>query len=172
MCRSRVNHEYKENGEYVKYGRANFGVTTLNLPHLCLETLKEKGDINTLLNKIDDVSQTLMKDAFIFRFSQVKTLKPKEVPILFMNGGLARLNPNDDIEPLLRSDRFSLSYGYLGIDDCVRMLTNNEENISTDKGYGLGMQIMNCLVKNVEELKKDLNLPISLYSTPKLCGWL
>lgn len=165
-CRSRVNHEYKENGEYVKYGRANFGVTTLNLPHLCLETLKEKGDINTLLNKIDNVSQTLMKDAFIFRFNQVKTLKPKEVPILFMNGGLARLKPNDDIEPLLRSDRFSLSYGYLGIEDCVRMLTNNEENISTDKGYGLGMQIMNCLVKNVEELKKDLNLPISLYSTP------
>lgn len=165
-CRSRVNHEYKENGKYVKYGRANFGVTTLNLPHLCLETLKEKGDINILLNKIDNVSQTLMKDAFLFRFNQVKTLKPKEVPILFMNGGLARLKPNDDIESLLRSDRFSLSYGYLGIDDCVRMLTNNEENIFTDKGYDLGMQIMNCLVKNVEELKKSLNLPISLYSTP------
>ena len=166
LCRSRVNHEYKENGEYVKYGRANFGVITLNLPHLCLETLKEKGDINTLLNKIDGVSQTLLIDAFQFRFNQVKTLKPKEVPILFMNGGLARLKPNEDIEPLLRSDRFSLSYGYLGIDDCVRILTNNEENISTDKGYELGMQIMNCLVKNVEELKKDLKLPISLYSTP------
>lgn len=171
-CRSRVNHEYKENGKYVKYGRANFGVTTLNLPHLCLETLKEKGDINTLLNRINDISQTLMKDAFIFRFSQVKTLKPKEVPILFMAGGLARLNENNSIEPLLRSDKFSLSYGYLGIDDCVRLLTDNKENISTDKGYELGMKIMNCLVDNVNKLKKEINLPISLYSTPKLCGWL
>lgn len=154
MCRSRVNHEYKENGKYVKYGRANFGVITLNLPHLCLETLKENGNIDMLLDKINKVSNITMRDAFIFRFNQVKTLKPKEVPILFMNGGLARLKAKEDIEPLLRSDRFSLSYGYLGIDDCVRMLTNNEENISTDKGYELGMQIMNCLVKNTEELKK------------------
>lgn len=166
MCRSRVNHEYKENGKYVKYGRANFGVITLNLPHLCLETLKENGNIDMLLDKINKVSNINMRDAFIFRFNQVKTLKPKEVPILFMNGGLARLKAKEDIESLLRSDRFSLSYGYLGIDDCVRMLTNNEENISTDKGYELGMQIMNCLVKNTEELKKSLNLPISLYSTP------
>lgn len=171
-CRSRVNHEYKENGKYAKYGRANFGVVTLNLPHLCLETLKETGNIDMLLDKINKVSNTTMRDAFQFRFNQVKTLKPKEVPILFMNGGLARLKANDDIEPLLRSDKFSLSYGYLGIDDCVRMLTDNKENISTDKGYELGMKIMNCLVDNVNKLKKDLNLPISLYSTPKLRGWL
>lgn len=166
-CRSRVNHEFKtQDGKYAKYGRANFGVITLNLPHLCLETLKENGDIETLLSKINNASNILMKDAFMFRFNQVKTLKPKEVPILFMAGGLARLNENDNIEPLLRSDKFSLSYGYLGIDDCVRLLTDNKENISTDKGYELGMKIMNCLVENVEKLKNDLNLPISLYSTP------
>lgn len=172
MCRSRVNHEYKENGKYAKYGRANFGVVTLNLPHLCLETLKENGNIDMLLDKINKVSNTTMRDAFQFRFNQVKTLKPKEVPILFMNGGLARLKANDDIEPLLRSDKFSLSFGYLGIDDCVRMLTNNKENISTDIGYDIGMKIMNCLVDNVNKLKNEMNLPISLYSTPKLCGWL
>lgn len=172
MCRSRVNHDYKENGIYEKYGRANFGVVTLNLPHLCLETLKESGDINVLLNKINYYSNTVMKNAFQFRFDQVKTLKPKEVPILFMAGALARLKEDDSIEPLLRTDKFSLSFGYIGIDDCVRLLTDNKENISTDEGYELGMKIMNCLVENVNKLKKEMNLPISLYSTPKLCGWL
>lgn len=165
-CRSRVNHEYKENGKYAKYGRANFGVVTLNLPHLCLETLKENGNIDILLDKINKVSNTTMRDAFQFRFNQVKTLKPKEVPILFMNGGLARLKANDNIESLLRSDKFSLSFGYLGIDDCVRMLTDNKENISTKIGYDIGIKIMNCLVDNVNKLKKEMNLPISLYSTP------
>ena len=52
---------------------------------------KSYRDINVLLNKINYYSNTVMKNAFQFRFDQVKTLKPKEVPILFMAGALARL---------------------------------------------------------------------------------
>ena len=165
-CRSRVNHDYKENGVYKKYGRFNYGVVTLNLVHLCLETLKEKGNINMFIDKINKYSNTIMKDTFQFKYDNVKTLKAKEAPILFVDGAISRLNPDDTIEQLLRSDNCSLSFGYLGIDDCVRLLTDNKENISTDKGYELGMKIMNCLVENVDKLKKEMNLPISLYSTP------
>lgn len=165
-CRSRVNHDYKENGVYKKYGRFNYGVITLNLVHLCLETLKEKGNIDMFIDKINKYSNTIMRDTFQFKYDNVKTLKAKEAPILFVDGAISRLNPDDTIEQLLRSDNCSLSFGYLGIDDCVRLLTDNKENISTDKGYELGMQIMNCLVDNVNKLKKEMNLPISLYSTP------
>lgn len=166
MCRSRVNHDYKENGVYKKYGRFNYGVVTLNLVHLCLETLKEKGNIDMFIDKINKYSNTIMRDTFQFKYDNVKTLKAKEAPILFVDGAISRLNPDDTIEQLLRSDNCSLSFGYLGIDDCVRLLTDNKENISTDKGYELGMKIMNCLVENVNKLKKEMNLPISLYSTP------
>lgn len=172
-CRSRVNHEFRtQDNQVKKYGRFNYGVVTLNLPHLCLETLKENGNINLLKEKINKYSDTIMRRTFQFKYDNVKTLKAKEAPILFVDGAIARLNPEDTIEQLLRSDNCSLSFGYIGIDDCVRLLTNNQENISTDKGYELGMEIMNCLVYNVNKLKKDMNLPISLYSTPKLCGWL
>ena len=165
-CRSRVNHDYKENGVYKKYGRFNYGVVTLNLVHLCLETLKEKGNIDVFIDKINKYSNTIMRDTFQFKYDNVKTLKAKEAPILFVDGAISRLNPDDTIEQLLRSDNCSLSFGYLGIDDCVRLLTDNKENISTDKGYELGIKIMNCLVENVDKLKKEMNLPISLYSTP------
>ena len=166
MCRSRVNSDYRENGKPVQEGRANYGVVTLNLDHVCLETLKENGGIDEFLNKINMYSETVMKKALQARYDNVSKMKAKQAPILFVDGGIARLNPEDTIECLLRSDKLSLSYGFIGLDDCVRMLTNNEHTISTEQGHAIGKRIMNTIVDNVNKLKKDMNLPISLYSTP------
>lgn len=166
-CRSRVNHEYRdENGKPAQYGRFNYGVQTLNLVHLCLENIKENGTLETFINKIKNVGYGVMSKMIQARYDNVSKLKTKEAPILFVNGAISRLHPEDTIECLLKSDKASVSFGYIGIDDCVRLITNNEENISTEKGYEVGMEIMNTLVEISGKLKKDLGLPVSLYATP------
>lgn len=162
-CRSRVNHEYKENGEYQQYARFNYGVVTLNLPQIALKVLN--GDYDTFEDGLNDM-YSIMKDAIVQRYNFVKELKAQDAPILFQYGGIARLEPEQTIEHLLKLDKASVSYGYLGIDDVVRLLTNDKENISTENGHILGQKIIDTLLEHVSRIKKETGLPVSLYSTP------
>lgn len=165
-CRSRVNHEYKENNKYQQYGRFNYGVVTLNLPQLALKSLKSENAIDEFFNTLNTYGYNIIKKSLEQRYKFVSKLKAKESPILFQYGGIARLEPDDTIEKLLKTDRASVSYGYIGIDDCVRILTNDEENISTEKGYLLGKKIMDNLCNQVKKMKEETGLPVSLYGTP------
>ena len=166
-CRSRVNHEYQENGKYQHYGRFNYGVITLNIPQIALEVLKEKSEdrLKRFLELLADKKE-LMKKAFEARFENVKHLQAKKAPILFQYGGIARLNPEDTIEPILKTDRASLSYGFIGIDDAVRIITDDKENISTTLGNEMGLVIMAAIRQQADDLKAETGLPISVYGTP------
>jgi ribonucleoside-triphosphate reductase len=165
-CRSRVNHEFKDkNGNYMQSSRFNYGVQTLNVPRLALETIKRNEDINYFFKLIES-KKDIMKLAIKSRFNRVKNLKAKEAPILFQHGAISRLNPEDKIEELLKTTQASVSYGYFGIDDCVRLLTNNEHNISTEYGLELGLKIIQILKQQVDEIAEETGLPVSLYATP------
>lgn len=171
-CRSRVNHDYKDNGKYQHYGRFNYGVVTLNLPQIALKSLRKENSIDEFFKELNSFGYDIIKKSLQQRYNFVSKLKAKESPILFQYGGIARLNPEDTIENLLKTDRASVSYGYIGVDDCVRILTNDKENISTEKGYEFGMKIMETLCNQVKKMKEETGLPISLYGTPKMCGWV
>lgn len=169
-CRSRVNHEFKdENWNYMQTSRFNYGVVTNNIVQIALETLKQEGNEDTFF-KLFEEKYSLMKLALKSRYKNVRKMKAGDSPILFVNGGIARLNPEDSIEHLLKSDQASLSYGWFGLDDTVRLLTNNEENISTEKGEVLAIKIMEALKGQVDRMKNELKLPISLYSSPLEAG--
>lgn len=167
MCRSRVNHEYTENGAPVRMGRFNYGVITLNLPQIALKSIdkchNEEDRIDEFFKIFNSYGYDIMKKAFLERYKFVSKLKAKESPILFQYGGIARLEPEQTIECLLKTDRASLSYGFIGIDDCVRLLTNDSENIATEKGNVLGKKIMDEINKQVSSLRLDTKLPISEY---------
>lgn len=169
-CRSRVNHEYQENGKYQQYGRFNYGVVTLNIPQIALKTLrksnKESDRMTEFFNILNTFGYDIMKKSLLQRYEFVKNLKAKEAPILFQYGGIARLHPEETIEPFLKSDKASVSYGFLGIDDCVRILTDDKENISTKLGRTLGLRIMQEIRKQADEIKKETGLPVSVYGTP------
>ncbi|WP_035945572.1 anaerobic ribonucleoside-triphosphate reductase [Fusobacterium perfoetens] len=166
-CRSRVNHEFQENGKYQQYGRFNFGVITLNLPQIALESLRHKGtDVVETFMKLLEEKKSLMKLGILKRYENVRKLKAKQAPILFQYGAIARLEPNETVEKLLKSDRASVSYGFLGIDDCVRILTDDKQNISKPAGRELGLRIMKEIRKQADEIKEETGLPVSVYGTP------
>lgn len=170
-CRSRVNHEFRdENGKPAQYGRFNFGVVTLNIPQIALKSLRGTHTYEERLDKFFDIlngfGYDIIKKGIEQRYKFVSKLKAKEAPILFQYGGIARLNPDETIEKLLKSDRASVSYGFLGIDDCVRILTDDKENISTEKGHVLGLKIMKTIYDQANRMKKETGLPVSVYGTP------
>lgn len=168
VCRSRVNHDYQENGQYQQYGRFNYGVTTLNLCQIALKALRQNKEnpIDEFFKILNDFGYNIIKDCCEQRYKFVSQLKAKEAPILFQHGGIARLEPEETVAELLKTTRSSVSYGYIGIEDCVRMLTDNKENISTEKGHELGIKIINTLLEHTIRMKEETGLPVSLYGTP------
>ena len=163
-CRSRVNHEFKdEKGNYAQSKRFNWGVHTLSLGYVALQSLREGGTEELFFKYLDNAIE-LMEEAILFRFEHMRNMKAKESPILFMYGGLARLNPEDSIEHLLRSDISSVSFGYMGIDDATRILLN--KTIKDVEGREFGLKLMKKLKDSADDMKKRLGLPISIYPSP------
>lgn len=129
------------------------------------ENLTYQEKIDKVKNKIISY-RPLMKKAILFRYNNVKNLKPKNVPILFMAGALARLGAEDSIEPLLRSTKSSVSYGYVGLSDIIDIITDRKHNINDEVGANLSIQLIETLKNEVDILKEELQLPVSLYATP------
>ncbi|MGL5984523.1 MAG: anaerobic ribonucleoside-triphosphate reductase [Cetobacterium sp.] len=165
-CRSRVNHDYKVNGEYKRMGRFNYGVVTLNIVQVALES---KG-VDEFFKRLNTECYNVMKESLVARYNFVKHLKAKESPTLFQYGGIARLEPDETIEKLLKTDQASLSYGYLGIDDCVRILLGENNNIATEEGLVLGLKIAEAIYEQCEKMKEETGLPISTYCSPVEAG--
>ena len=162
-CRSRVNHDFLVNGEYLQAKRFNWGVHTLNLGQIALRALKNGGtekDFNEAL----EWSFKLMEKAILFRFNHVREMKAKDAPILFMYGGIARMDPDETFEHILRSDQSSVSFGYMGIDDATRIFTG--ETIKDENGKKFGLELMEKLYNKANELKAKHNLPITIYPSP------
>lgn len=163
-CRSKVNHSYKDlTGNYSQYKRFNWGVHTLNLGQVALKSLRDGGGEDNFFKHLKE-SVCIMEDAIKFRFNHIKDMKAKDAPILFMYGGLARLNAEDSIEHLLRSDISSVSFGYMGIDDATRILLG--ETIKDENGKKFGLKLMETIREYSDEMKERLNLPISVYPSP------
>lgn len=179
MCRSRVNHDFKnEKGEYQPEGRYNWGVQTLSIPHLLWECMRENSNWNELsyqqrIDKVKDKIRSytpLMQKSMEWRYNQVKKLKPKNVPILFMAGGIARLKAEDSIEPFLKSTQSSISYGYIGIGDVLEVCTDRKHSINDEVGLDLGLQIMKTIREEANKIKENTGFPVSVYGTPKTVG--
>lgn len=169
-CRSRVNHDYMVDGKYVNYGRLNCGVHTLNLVQPAILSMRDSKEesidlVERYFEYLKDYSHR-QEEAIIDRFNFVSQMKAKDAPILFMYGGIARLDAEESLEPLFRSDRASISYGYIGIDDAVRLLTDNKETILTPKGSEIGERIMKFIYDEAVRIKKEQNIPVSVYGSP------
>ncbi|MGL4993268.1 MAG: anaerobic ribonucleoside-triphosphate reductase, partial [Bacteroidales bacterium] len=59
---------------------------------------------------------------------------------------------------------------YLGIDDCVRILLGEENNIATTEGLELGLKIAETIYEQCNKMKEETGLPISTYCSPVEAG--
>ena len=163
-CRSKVNQDFVDNnGNTVQSKRFNWGVHTLNLGQVALKSLREGGTKEAFYKNLNE-SFALMEKAILFRFEHMRYMKAGESPILFMYGGLARLDKDDTIEHLLRSDISSVSFGYMGIDDATRILLG--KTIKDSEGREFGLELMEYMFEYTKMLKTRLKLPISVYPSP------
>lgn len=159
-CRSFLTPYKDENGKSKYYGRFNQGVVTINLVDLALSS---DGDIETFW-KLFDERLDLCYRGLLARHNRLKGTKSDVAPILWQNGGLARLKKGEVIDPLLYNGYSTISLGYAGLYECVKFMTGKSHTDQTAEPFALAvMQHMNdaCQV-----WKEKHNVDFSVYGTP------
>jgi len=170
-CRSFLGSYKDEEGNFVTDGRFNIGVMSINTPRLAILS---KGDEVEFYKQLDECLE-LCRQGLMFRYDVMSKVQAKQASILWEDGAIARLNPEDYIKPLLENGYASLSIGYIGISNTVQSLYGVEYSPKNELSIQKGKEIMQYIRDYCDRLKKETGLGFSLYSTPfetgatKLC---
>lgn len=98
------------------------------------------------------------------RAKRLSRTKAEVAPILWCDGALARLNPQDTLEPLIHNGYCTSSLGYAGLYECVKVITG--ESHTSPKGKEFGLRVMQFLNDKCSEWKSAENIDYSVYGTP------
>lgn len=162
-CRSFLG-VYEENGEQIHEGRNNIGVISLNLPRIALEAAGDEARFWSLL----DQRLLLAKRALMTRVARLEKTKARVAPILYMEGACGvRLNADDEIGPIFRNGRASLSLGYIGLHETLNALSGGKQHPYDDAALrAKGVEIIAHLRAATDRWKDETGYGFSLYSTP------
>ncbi|MGY3068491.1 anaerobic ribonucleoside-triphosphate reductase [Pantoea agglomerans] len=162
-CRSFLG-VYEENGEQIHEGRNNIGVISLNLPRIALEAGGDEARFWTLL----DARLLLAKRALMTRVARLEKTKARVAPILYMEGACGvRLNADDEVGPIFRNGRASLSLGYIGLHETLNALSGGHQHPYDDAALrAKGVEIIAYMRDATERWKAETGYGFSLYSTP------
>ncbi|WP_418162519.1 anaerobic ribonucleoside-triphosphate reductase [Pantoea vagans] len=162
-CRSFLG-VYEENGEQIHEGRNNIGVISLNLPRIALEAAGDEARFWTLL----DARLLLAKRALMTRVARLEKTKARVAPILYMEGACGvRLNADDEVGPIFRNGRASLSLGYIGLHETLNALSGGHQHPYDDAALrAKGVAIIAYLRAATDRWKAETGYGFSLYSTP------
>ena len=146
-------------GKY--YGRFNQGVVTINLPDVALSS---GGDMEEFW-KIFDERLELCHRALQCRHERLSGTLSDAAPILWQNGALARLEKGETIDKLLHNGYSTISLGYAGLYECVKVMTGHSH---TDNGKGkeFGLAVMQHLNDKCNEWKAKEDIDYSVYGSP------
>ena len=146
-------------GKY--YGRFNQGVVTINLPDVALSA---DGDMDKFW-KIFDERLELCHRALQIRHKRLSNATSDVAPILWQHGALARLKKGESIHELLHHGYSTISLGYAGLYECVKVMTGHSH---TDNGEGkeFGLKIMQHLNDATAKWKAEEDIDYSVYGSP------
>ena len=142
------------------YGRFNQGVVTINLPDVALSA---KGDIEKFWFILEERLE-LCHRALRLRHEHLRGVKSDVAPILWQNGALARLKKGETIDNLLYNGYSTISLGYSGLYETVKVLI--DKSLTDSEGMELGKQIMQKLNDKCKAWKQVEKIDYSVYGTP------
>lgn len=151
--------DYQEGkGKY--YGRFNQGVVTINLVDVALTANRE---IPVFWKFLEDRLE-LCHRALQLRHERLAHATSDVAPILWQHGALARLDKGESIHSLLHGGYSTISLGYAGLYECVKVMTEKSHTDEEAKEFGLA--IMRKLNDKCAEWKAAEDIDYSVYGTP------
>lgn len=156
----------------------NIGVTTINLPDVALTVRKELLDSGKELTPenyearfwdVLDERLELCHEVQRIRAQRLSQTKAEVAPILWVDGALARLDPEDTLDKLVHHGYATSSIGYVGLYECVKVVTG--ESQSQPNGNKFGKRVMQHLNDMCNKWKADEDIAYSVYGTPMWIQW-
>ncbi len=144
------------------YGRWNQGVVTINIPYAALKSKLDNRDFYETLDEYLAICRKGLQE----RHKSIKKIRAENAPILWMDGGLARLNPQDNLDSMLEDDvdYTTISLGYVGLYETCMCLIGKSN--TSKEGIKLSKEIMQYMNDKCAEWKNEDKIPYSIYGTP------
>lgn len=185
-CRSFLSPWRDEQGKLKVEGRFNMGVVSLNLPQIALlaSQAADQGDEEHGAPAISPDDQSpegyaarqakfwqlleqrlgICYQALYARYEHLAQLTSDVSPLHWQEGALARLKPGESIRPYLENGYSTLSLGYIGFYETVRLLCGCSH--TTPQGEAFALKLMQKLRDTVAGWKAQTQLGFALYGTP------
>lgn len=166
------------NGKPKYYGRFNIGVSTINLADAALsanlELIRHRivlTDSNQAQKEKEEFFWPILEERVELchkvqkiRAERLSNTKAEVAPILWCDGALARLQPEEYLYPLIHNGYCTSSLGYAGLYECVKVITG--ESHTQPKGKEFGLRVMQFLNDKCSQWKAEENIDYSVYGTP------
>lgn len=151
-----------ENGNEINCGRFNWGVYSVNLVRLAI---KANGNIEKFKEMLYEELNGI-KELVYIKYDILKNVKAKQAPILYMSGAIARLNPEDTIEPLLKNHYSTVSMGYVGLHNALVALYGKGLDSQDEEILTHAEEIMSYFREWCEKTMEETGFHFSMYGTP------
>lgn len=162
MCRSFPGLYLDEDGIPVNAGRFNWGVYSINIVRLALQSEGDEKKFYSLLHQaLEDIVELTM-----IKFEILRNVKAKQAPILYMSGAIARLDAEETIEKLLLDNYSSVSIGYVGLHNCLKALYGEGIENQSEEMTAKGVEIMKYIRNFCDVKKAETRIGFSMYGTP------
>lgn len=159
-CRSFLSPWKDENGNYKFEGRFNQGVVSINLPQIGIIA---DGDEEKFW-KLFDERLELCKEALMCRHYALLGTTSNTSPIHWRYGAIARMQPGEKIDELLKGGYSTLSLGYIGIYELTKLMKGVSH--TTPEGHDFAIKVMKHLRDATAKWKQETGLGFALYGTP------
>lgn len=176
-CRTRVFENI--NGNRTSVGRGNLSFTTMNMPRLAIEAMREAQSlmpqadkhvlraeaITIFLKKVEDMSH-LIAEQLHERYLYQRTALARQFPFMLGNDvwkGGAKLSPNDEVGDVWNSG--TLAIGFIGGHNAMVALYGEGHGYN-DEAWNTLYQAVNTIKRVADEYKDKYHLNYSCIATP------
>lgn len=139
-------------------GRFNQGIVTINLPQIAILAKTEEDFWRLLKERLD-----LCQEALMCRHYALMGTKAKISPIHWQQGAIARLDPEETIDQLLKNGNSTLSLGYIGLEETTERIKGKE--LYTKEGHDFAIKLLKYMKKTIEEWKNNTGITFILQGT-------
>lgn len=136
------------------------GVVTLNLADVGLSANKNVDKFWEIMNERAE----LVHKALQCRYKRIKSITADTAPILWQYGAFARLGKGEPIDELLKHGRFTISFGYAGLYECVKAMFGVSHTDPQGKDFAL--QVMQFILDKCNQWKEEEDIDYSPYGSP------
>ena len=159
-CRSFLSPWKDENGNYKFEGRFNQGVVSINLPQIAIIA---DGDEEKFWKLLDERLELCYEALMCRHYALLGTLSNTS-PIHWRYGAIARMQPGEKIDKLLKDGYSTISLGYIGIYEMTKLMKGVSH--TEPEGHDFAIKVMKHLRDTTDAWKAKTGIGFGLYGTP------